>query len=239
MPIDADLFAGGFYDFVDGELYEVEGAVGCGVAHGVAEYDGARAVSNGGGVKAFDGAGIGADGVLGNVHRRESVLDGELDRFFRGALEVIDGPIFHQAADRAAAQKRRRFDGDPGALGDFHDGADVVFVSARRAIGFNLHPVRGDLAGQSFGVSESTRTGAGKTDVDGVDSQRFHEMQDFDFFLDTRVEDGRVLQAVAQGFIIQGDARTSRDLRRRGDVPVVDPIVLLHGAVPMLLERSI
>src|SRR5437660_210118 len=58
MPIDADVFAGGVYDCIDGELHEVEGAVGWGVAHGVAESDGARVVSNGSGVKAFDGAGI-------------------------------------------------------------------------------------------------------------------------------------------------------------------------------------
>ena len=37
VPIDADVFAAGFDDFVDGKFYEVVGALRVGVADGVAE----------------------------------------------------------------------------------------------------------------------------------------------------------------------------------------------------------
>ncbi len=102
-------------------------------------------------------------------------------------------------------------------------------MRSRGAVGLDLHPVRGDFAGQCFRVRIGPWPGAGKTDIDGVDSQGFHQMQDFDFFFDAGIEDRRILQTVAQGFVIHQDARAGRNCRRRGGVPVVNPFVLLHG----------
>src|SRR6267154_480262 len=89
VPIYADFLTAGLHDFVDGEFYQVVGALRGGVANGIAEHDGACAAADGGGVEALHGVGIGADGVFRYIHRGEIVVDGELDGFFGGALEMI------------------------------------------------------------------------------------------------------------------------------------------------------
>ena len=50
-------------------------------------------------------------------------------------------------------------------------------------------------------------------------------MQDFDFFGDAGIADGGILQAVAQGFVIQGDVAGGGDLGAGVSVPVVDEFV--------------
>jgi len=76
-------------------------------------------------------------------------------------------------------------------------------MRSRRAVGLDLHATGRDFAGQRFGVRIGARPSSGKADIDGVDSQGFHQVQDFDFFFDAGVEDGRILQTVSQRFIIQ------------------------------------
>ena len=39
-----------------------------------------------------------------------------------------------------------------------------------------------DFASEGFGVGVSARAGAGQADIHCVDAQRFHQVQDFDFF---------------------------------------------------------
>jgi len=242
VPVDADFLAGWLHDFFDGEFHEIVRAVGSGVADGVAKDDGTGAAANSAGIEAFHGRGVSAHGVFGDVHGRQTVVDGELDGFFGGAFEVIHGPILDEAADGTGAQKRRGLEGDAHALGDFDDGTDVVFVGARGAVGLDLHAVGGDFAGQGFRVGSSARASAGKADVQRVDAEGFHQVQDFNFFLDRGIVHGRVLQAVAEGFVIQKDARAGWDCRRRGQIPIVDPFVLwlvfLHHGISILLSGT-
>jgi len=73
------------------------------VADRVAEDGGASAATDRGGVETLDSVTIGADGVFGDVHRRESMIDGELHSFLGGALQVINGPVFHKTANGAGA----------------------------------------------------------------------------------------------------------------------------------------
>ena len=146
VPIHADFFAGRSHHLIDSELHEVERPTWRGVADRVAENDGARTVSNGRRIQPLDGIGIGAHRVFRDVHGRKTVLDREPYRLFGGPLEVLDRPVFHQAPDRTGAKKRCRFNGHAHHLRDLYDGTDVVFVSARRAVGFDLHPLRGDFA---------------------------------------------------------------------------------------------
>ena len=110
-------------------------------------------------------------------------------------------------------------------------------MSARRAVGFDLHPLLGDFASQHFGVPKGPGPGAGKTDINRVDSQGFHQMQDFDLFFDARVNHGGILQTVAKGFVIHQHAGARRNRRRRGGVPIVDPFVLVHGGPRRLRNR--
>src|SRR4029077_7687921 len=190
------------HDLVDREFNQVVGALRSGVANGVAQHDGAGAAADGGGVEALDGSGVGPDGVFGDVHRGQVVLDGEPDGFLRGALEMIDSPVFDEAANRAGAEESGSFDGDADALGDFGDGANVGFDGARGGVGANLHAIGGDFASEGFGVGNGAGTGAGKADVQRFDAQRFHEVEDFDFFFDAGVVHGGILQAVAEGFVV-------------------------------------
>jgi hypothetical protein len=110
-------------------------------------------------------------------------------------------------------------------------------MSSRRAVGLDLHSVRGDFASQRLGVRKGPWPGAGKSDIDGVDSQGLHQMQDFDLFFDAGVEDRGILQTVAKGFVIHQHACARRNRRRRGHVPVVDPFVLLHSRPRLLRKR--
>src|SRR5258708_27963845 len=51
-----------------------------------------------------------------------------------------------------------------------------------------------------------------------------------DFFADTGIVNGRVLQAVPQCFVVQQNFRTRSNQRRRSQVPIVNPIILLHAS---------
>src|SRR6267378_1618258 len=143
-------------------------------------------------------------------------VDGKLDGFFGGALKVVDGPVFDQAADRAGAEEGGGFDGDSHALRNFSDGPNVGFDGASGGVGANLHAIGGDFAGEGFGVFYGAGAGAGETDVERVDAERFHQVEDFDFFFDAGIVDGGILQAVAQSFVVQQHARAWRDKRGGG-----------------------
>ena len=48
------------------------------------------------------------------------------------------------------------------------------------------------------------------------------------------IVDGRILQAVAQGFVIDEDLRARRDGDVAGQIPIVDQIVFGHGGATSL-----
>src|SRR5260370_5529836 len=206
VPIDSNFCAAGLHDFVDGELYEVVRTLRGGVADRVTKHDGTGAAADGGGIEALHRFGVGANGIFGDVHRRKIVVDGELHGFFGGALEMIDGPVFHEASNGAGAEKGGGFDGDSDSLRNFGDRANVGFDGAGRGVGANLHAIGGDLAGESFGVLDGAGASAGKANVQRIDAERFHQMQDFDFFFDAGIVDRGILQAVAEGFVVEQDA---------------------------------
>ena len=172
------------------------------MADGVAENQRFGAAVDGRIVQAFYRGGIRARGVFGDVHRRQIVRDRKAHGFFGGATEIVDGPVFHEAANGAGAEEGGGFDGDAYALGNFGDGADVVFVGARGAVWFYAHAMGGDFASEGFGVGGGAGARAGEADVNGVDAERFHQVQDLDFFGDGGVGDGGILQAVAQSFVV-------------------------------------
>jgi hypothetical protein len=72
----------------------------------------------------------------------------------------MDGRPFSTAADGAGAEKRCGFNRDANLLRYIHDGANVVFMRARRTVGLDFHPLRGDFPGQRFGVRKSAWPGA-------------------------------------------------------------------------------
>src|ERR1700722_668226 len=161
VPVDANVLAAGLDDFVDGKFDEVVGALRRGVTDGIAKNNGARTVVDSGRVETLYRFPVGANRVFGDEHRRQVVFDDELDGFFGGALEVIDGPVFDEAADRAGTEECRGFDGDADALRNFGDGADVGFDGTRGAVRADFHPVGGDFAREGFSVLDGAWAGAG------------------------------------------------------------------------------
>src|SRR5258708_34549313 len=103
VPVDTNVFAARFYDFLDGEFDEIVRALRGSVAHGVTEYDGPGAAADGGGVEALNGFGVRTSGVFGDVHRGQAVVHGVLPGLLGGAFEILDGHVFDQAAHRAAS----------------------------------------------------------------------------------------------------------------------------------------
>ena len=104
--------------------------------------------------------------------------------------------------------------GDAEFFGNFDDGRISFLMRARGAIRADFHARVHDFARQGFGVGIGARTGAGQADVHGVDAERFHQVQDFDFFADGGIVDRRILQAVAEGFVIEHDAAAGEEFRR-------------------------
>src|SRR5258708_2473714 len=94
VPVYTDFFAAVLHDFVDGKFYEVIRALRSGMADGVAEDNRTGSAADGGSVEALHGFGIGADRVFGDEHGGEIVVDRELNGLFRGALEMVDRPVF-------------------------------------------------------------------------------------------------------------------------------------------------
>ena len=138
---------------------------------------------------------------------------------------MIDSPVFNQAADGAGTDECGGFDGHAHALGYFDDGFDVVFVGARRAVGTDLHARIYDFSREGFGVGIGARAGAGEADVYSVNAERFHQVQDFDFFGDGGIVDRGVLQAVAECLVVEHDAAAYRDFGAGVRVPVVNEFV--------------
>ena len=203
VPIDADFFTRGLHDFIAEKLNERISAHRRGVAHGVAKDRRFRPAINRGAIEALHGFGVGANRVLGDVHDRQSLRDGELDGVFRCAREMIHGPIFDEAANRAAAEKCRGFDGNPRLLRDFGDGADVIFMRARRAIRSDFQFCADNLICKCKRVAVCAGACAGEADIDRFNSERLHQMEDLKFFLDGWIEDRGILQAVAKSFVVE------------------------------------
>jgi hypothetical protein len=90
------------------------------------------------------------------------------------------------------------------------------------------------ISRQSRSTSENARGPApGQADVDGVDAGRLEHVEDLELVLDLRVDDGRVLDPVAQRLVVELEVAVQDDppvVAPR--VPVVDElagVVLAHG----------
>jgi len=192
------------------------------VAHRVAEHGGAGTGTNRGGIERDNRRRIGANRVLGDVHHRKAGGGGKFHRILGGALKVIHGPIFDQAPNRTRSQERGRFERHADFFGNFDDGLDIVLVRARGTIRANLHPRLNDFAGERFGVRIGARTGAWQADIHRVNSERFHQVKDFNFLGDTWVVDRRILQPVAKRLVIHHHAATRGNFGAGECVPVVN-----------------
>ena len=134
VPVKSDALALLLDNLLD-EADDRARPVGRGVAHGVADADGARAAAYGGRVECADGFGVGARSVLGDEHDGQALACGEGDGLLGELQELVERPALGEEAYEGGAEEGAGLDCDSGALRDFGDGADVVLVRARGAVG--------------------------------------------------------------------------------------------------------
>ena len=196
---------GRLHHFLEDEPHQRECSHRRGMSGGIANHDGARPAVDRGRVKTLHHLRIAAARVLGDVHRFEAQRHGELHGFFRGLKQEVVGPAFGVAANRTGANEGRGLNVQPGALHDLGDRPDVILVGAGGAVGANLHLVADDLAGQRLAIRDCARSGAGQSQIERVDAQGFHQMQDLNFLCNRGIAHRRRLQPIAQGLIVEQD----------------------------------
>src|SRR5688572_27852971 len=86
-----------------------------------------------------------------------------------------------------------------------------------------------DLERQRAHVARRTGTGAGQSDVGGMDTQLRHQVQDLDLLVYRGIGDGGALQSVPERLIVELYTLESGKIDSlAGNVPVVDQVLLLH-----------
>ena len=195
----------------------------------VAEHQCARAAVDRRGVELLHRFRIAARGVFGRVHHLEAQRHRIFDSMFGGAEQKIAVPALGVAPNGAGSQERGDLNRKPRLLHDLGDGTNVVFDRARGAISRDLHLVRYDFARQRGDVFYRARARSRQAEVERVDAERLHQVQDFDFLFDRWIAHGWRLQTVAQGFV--GQAHRSRRMQglRVKSVPIVDQFRSIHS----------
>ncbi len=140
--------------------------------------------SNGGGEQAPDGLGVRPSRVLGDIHHAQSLPHGEPDRFFGAALQVIDGPILGVLTDGTRPDEATALNRHAGALDDVGNRLDVRNHSARRAVRPDAKTRLDNRPRQHLDVSHHVWSGAGKTDVGGVDPGLVEQVQQMQLLVD-------------------------------------------------------
>jgi len=135
-----------------------------------------------------------------------------------------------RSGEWTGSKKRSDLDGQAGFLDNFGDGANVVLVRAGGAVRRDLHFVGDDFARQRGDVFDRSGTRSGKPEVERVNAERLHKVQNFDLLLDRRIADGRRLQAVAQRFIGQEHRPRRMQRLRIQKIPVVDQFRMFTGS---------
>ena len=218
VPVDADVDVQVGNDRFD-ERHECRGPVRRGVADRVRHAHPGRPGADRGREQRPQRIGIGARRVLGDVHHREALLHREGHGVLGALLQKVEAPSLRVLPDRAGADEGAALDRHAGALDDLGDWLDIRHHRPRRAVALNVQLVGGNRTRQPLDVAFHVRTGSRQADVDRVDLERVHAVQDFNLLVDGRGADGRRLQAVAQRLVVEHCDRT-----RTGGVmiPVVD-----------------
>src|SRR2546429_4500145 len=180
-------------------------------------------------VKTFHRLRIAARRILGYIHDVETQRPGILHGCLCSLEQKVVSPALGVAADWTRSQKSGGFNIQARTLNDFSNRTYIVLMGARRTIGTNLHFPLDDLARQCFHVLHCTLACSRKSEVERVDAQRFHQMQDMKFFLDRGIPHGWRLQSVTQSLIVEENPPGGT---QRGGillVPVVDKFGSFHS----------
>src|SRR5579864_5898679 len=198
------------------------------MAGSIADNDRARTAIDRRRIQALDHCRIAAAGVFGHVHDFDPKRNSELNRLLGGLKQEVFGPTFGVAANGTRPNERGGIDFQARAMRNLGNRANVVFVRACGAVRMNFHPVVGDLSRQCFYMFNRARSGAGEAQIERINSQRLHQMENPNLFLTRGVADRRRLQPVAQSFVVQLDWSGGHKTQRQCRVPVVDEFERIH-----------
>ena len=98
----------------------------------------------------------------------------------------------------------------------------------RRAVRLDLHLIGDNLARQRSHGLDCPRARSRQAQIERVDSQRLHQMQDFNFFRNGGIAYRGRLQPIAQALIIEQHGPRRQQARRIILVPVVDEVGSVH-----------
>src|SRR5207244_7144358 len=167
--------------------------------------------------------------VLGDIHDLET----ERNRILHGLLccvqQKIVAPAFRVTANRTRSKKRRRCNVQPGALHNLCNRPDVVFMRPSCTVRTDLHFVIDDLSRQCLHMLTRTRPSSRQPQIERIDAQSFHQVQDVNFFFDRRIAHRWRLQPIPQAFIVQENGVRRAQRRRLNLVPIVDELRSLHA----------
>ncbi len=102
-------------------------------------------------------------------------------------------------------------------------------MGTRGAVGLDLQLRAADLAGQSFTMRNGARSGARQADVEHVDPQGLHQMENLDLLFDRGILHRRRLKSVAQRFVVQQHFTGRHHRPGIDDIPVVDQLRYIGG----------
>src|SRR5579862_8513281 len=238
VPFDANLFAGGFNHFFDHEFHQRRCSHRCCMPCRIAEHQSPRATFDRGSVELLDRLGIRTRGVFGDIHHRKAKRNRVLDGLFRRLQQEVAIPAFRITPDRTRSNERRHFDRQASLLHNLGNRPNVALHRASGAIGRDLHFVRDDLTSQRRHMLDRARPRSRKSEVKRVDTERLHQVKNFNLLFDGRIAHRRRLEPVAQRLI--GEAHRSRQTRRLriGRIPVVDEVAVHRGKLLLRLFYS-
>jgi len=98
--------------------------------------------------------------------------------------------------------------------------------------------VGNNFASQRRDVLNRARARARKTKIKRVNTERLHQMKNFDLLLDRRIADRRRLQAVAQRFIRQAHRSRQMQQSRVLAVPIVNEFRSVHADFKLFYYSS-
>ena len=200
VPVDADVGAGAG-DHVLRELNEIAHAVGSGVADGVREAEPRRAVIDGGPEQRGEHLGTRARRVLGDVGDGEAGLHRDVDGLGAALRDELDVPALHELADGGGADEGIDLDGQARALRELDHRRDVRDDGPSGTGHADLHLAVDDLLAEAQRVLEGALAGARETDVGDVDTELLHEVEDLQLVFDPGIDDGRILEPIAEGLV--------------------------------------
>src|SRR5262249_18014359 len=116
------------------------------------------------------------------------------------------------------------FDRDPDPLGDLDDRDDVGRDGSRRAVGADLETTFDDLPRQTRDVLDDVRPGPGQSDVDRIDAELVHHVEEGELAVDRGTLDRRRLEAVGEGFVVQLDSPPCGKDGASRAIPVVNEL---------------